>query len=277
MCCMERYVLAGKRYKQRKSSIVAKIATVGCASVVLVGCIGFGVASAGGTSSGEGSFGMDASVAASSAQERIAMAEQTDDATGNSLLASTSQRDISLNVEAIEEELEAERLAAEELARAEEEERIAAAEAAKAAQREAAARDASASALSTLSDVDWSVGEDAFVAEWTQRIDAYLAGSPLAGTGSVFAQAAWDNGVDPRFSPAISNTESTKGSHCFLPYNAWGWGNSSWSNWTEAINAHVAGLASGYGYSLTLAAAQKYCPPTYQHWFDVTLAQMKLI
>ena len=112
---------------------------------------------------------------------------------------------------------------------------------------------------------------------WTARIDAYLAGSPLAGQGRTFAEAAWNNGVDPRWSPAISNTESSKGAHCFAPYNAWGWGDSSWSSWEEAINAHVAGLAANYGYSITYAFAVKYCPPNADHWFNATLSQMKLI
>lgn len=253
------------------------MATMGVVSIALVGCIGFGIASAGDAPVDNGAFGMDETVAASAAQDRAFAVSDEGAAADESILTSTSQRDISANVQAIEEELEAERKAAEELARAEESERIAVAEAAKAAQQQAAARDASASALATLSDVDWNVGEDAFVAEWTQRVDAYLAGTPLAGTGAIFAQAAWDNGVDPRFSPAISNTESGNGSHCFLPYNAWGWGDSSWSSWDQAIKAHVAGLAAGYGYSLTYAAAQKYCPPNCDHWFQNTLSQMKLI
>ena len=77
---------------------------------------------------------------------------------------------------------------------------------------------------------------------------------------------------------AISNTERSKGSACFKPYNAWGWMSSvAWSSWEESINAHVAGLASNYGYSITVANAQKYCPPTYMDWFNKTLTQMKMI
>ena len=68
--------------------------------------------------------------------------------------------------------------------------------------------------------VDWSSERDAFVAQWAGRIDAYLAGSPMAGQGATFAAAAWDYGVDPRFSPAIAFVESTLGAYCFLPYNA---------------------------------------------------------
>ena len=52
--------LTDRRYKQRKSSIVAKIAAVGCASIVLAGCIGFGIASAGGSAQEVDAFGIDA-------------------------------------------------------------------------------------------------------------------------------------------------------------------------------------------------------------------------
>lgn len=250
---------------------------VACVSLIMAGFIGFGIASAGNATANGGAFGLNDAVSKSAAEDRSIIVSGTSAATDDSILTNTSQRDISLNVQAIEEQLEAERRAAEELARAEEQARIAAAEEAKAVQQAAAAQDAAAADLAALPDVDWSVGKDAFVAEWTARIDAYLAGSPLAGMGSVFAQAAWDNGVDPRFSPAISNTESSKGAHCFLPHNAWGWGSNGWSSWEEAINAHVAGLANGYGYSLTYVAAQKYCPPNYDNWFHNTLSQMMII
>ena len=118
---------------------------------------------------------------------------------------------------------------------------------------------------------------ESFVAEWAPRIDAYLAGSPLAGQGTTFAEAAWEYGCDPRLSPAISTVESSTGRVCFRPYNAWGWGNSSWNSWEEAIWAHVAGLASGYGGQLTYAAAQKYCPPNADEWYASVLANMQSI
>ena len=125
--------------------------------------------------------------------------------------------------------------------------------------------------------VNWGTDEAAFIAEWTARIDAYLAGSPLEGQGVTFATAAWKYGVDPRFSPAISNTESSKGRHCFLPHNAWGWGSSSWDSWEEAIDDHVAGLARGYGYTISVAGAKKYCPPNWFNWYNNTLAEMEKI
>lgn len=125
--------------------------------------------------------------------------------------------------------------------------------------------------------VDWDSDKASFVAEWTSRIDAYLAGSPLAGYGATFAEAAWDYGVDPRFSPAIAMVESSLGRVCFRPHNAWGWGSSSWGSWEEAIPAHVSGLAAGYGGQLTYAGAQKYCPPNADHWYASVLANMEKI
>ncbi len=117
----------------------------------------------------------------------------------------------------------------------------------------------------------------AYVAEWAPRINAYLAGSALAGTGEAFACAAYDYGVDPRFSPAISAVESSKGAKCFKAHNAWGWGRSSWGSWEEAIRAHVAGLARSYGGELTKGAAQKYCTSNPSGWYANVSAQMATI
>lgn len=118
---------------------------------------------------------------------------------------------------------------------------------------------------------------DAFIAEWAPRIDAYMAGYPLAGYGSVFAAAAWDYGVDPRFSPAISWVESSKGLYCFRSHNAWGWGSVNWDSWEEAIDAHVRGLARGYGYTVSEAGAKKYCPPNWEHWYNTVCEEMAKI
>lgn len=124
--------------------------------------------------------------------------------------------------------------------------------------------------------VTWTA-RDKFVQEWTGRINAYLAGSPMAGHGKTFAEAAYDNGVDPRYSPAIANVESSKGLYCFKPYNAWGWGSSGFIDWDSAIRAHVAGLASGYGYTVSVTAAKKYCPPNWQFWYSAVLSNMNSI
>lgn len=186
--------------------------------------------------------------------------------------------------------IEAQRRAVEEATRqAEEAQAAKAAQAAKVESAESAASpdsesDAGSSSGSaaeppaaSTDTADWSSDEDAFVSQWTARINNYLAGSPLSGYGETFARAAWTYGVDPRWSPAISCVESTKGAYCFASHNAWGWGSVSWDSWEEAINAHVAGLARGYGYTLTYAAAQKYCPPNADHWYNSCLAQMNSI
>mgnify|MGYP002761557398 FL=1 len=120
---------------------------------------------------------------------------------------------------------------------------------------------------------------DSFINEWTTRIDAYLAGSPMAGQGRNFAVAAWNTGVDPRWSPAIACIESTKGTYCADSYNAWGWsavggGWRSFGSWNEGIAAHVAYLGRNYGSTLTPAAAKKYCPPTWQDWYNKVASQM---
>ena len=133
---------------------------------------------------------------------------------------------------------------------------------------------------------DWDGSKADFVEEWGPRIDAYLAGSPMEGQGETFAKAAWKNHIDPRWSPAISNQESSKGRICIRPYNAWGWGAADpdpaglaleWSSWEEAINAHVRGLAIGYGYTISPIGAQRYCPPGWEEWYANTVNEMNSI
>ena len=177
--------------------------------------------------------------------------------------------------------VEAQRQAAEEARRQQEEAAAAAAAAAASAsgaqQTESSAAAPAAASAAETDSADWTSDEESFVASWGARINNYLAGSPLAGYGETFARAAWAYGVDPRWSPAISCIESGKGAQCFRPHNAWGWGSVSWDSWESAIYGHVGGLARGYGYTLTREAAQKYCPPTADHWYNAVLAQMNMI
>lgn len=116
------------------------------------------------------------------------------------------------------------------------------------------------------------------VESWGDRINAYLAGSPLEGYGDVFAEAASEYGVDPRISPAISCIESGKGSVCFQDHNAWGWGSSGWSDWETAIKEHVAGYASIYGSTVTLEGAEMYASnDIYAEWYSLVLSEMDSI
>ena len=113
-----------------------------------------------------------------------------------------------------------------------------------------------------------------YISTWAARIDAFNAGWPLAGYGRTFAEAAYDYGVDPRWSPAIARLESSSGTYCFASHNAWGWGDVDWPDWDTAIRSHVRGLANGYGYTLTWDAAQTYCPPNASYWYSVVSSCM---
>ncbi len=173
--------------------------------------------------------------------------------------------------------------AAAEAAAAKEAEERAAQEAAEEAAKQAAIERSRALAASDSgaevddSDVDLNMDKQAFVDKWAPRIDAYLDGSPLGGYGYLFASAAWDNGVDPRWSPAISTVESSKGRYCFRTYNAWGWGSVNWDSWEESIPKHVNGLARLYGYTLTMAAAYKYNYETPVDWYNKVASEMSKI
>lgn len=148
-------------------------------------------------------------------------------------------------------------------------------------------REAATQAIAPLTDgADWFASRDEFIAHWTERLDAYLAGSPLEGQGQNFAKAAWKHNIDPRWSAAISNTESSKALQCIRPHNAWGWGADDrdpyglaleWDSWEEAIDAHAQGLSEGYGYTISIKGAMAYCPNTWQSWYNKTLAEMSRI
>lgn len=201
-------------------------------------------------------------------QEASALSQVTFDesqASEADVLKDTNKRDVSSLVSEIKAQEEAKARAEAEAKKKHEDECIARANANK------------AKAGNPDDGVDFSIGKDAFVSEWGERIDQYLKGSPLYGQGKTFADAAFENGIDPRVSPAISNTESSKGAICFRPFNAWGWGSSGWSSWEEAINAHVKGYAKGYGYTVSVSGAQTYCPPNWNHWYSSTTSQMAKI
>lgn len=74
-------------------------------------------------------------------------------------------------------------------------------------------------------------------AGWTAVLDAYLAGSPMAGMGKAFYEAASANGLDPRLSVGIAKTESGLGRAIPGGYNAYGMtagtapGHGSIGNW----------------------------------------------
>lgn len=118
-----------------------------------------------------------------------------------------------------------------------------------------------------------SAEEVQFINEWTSRINNYLSGSPLAGCGEIFAEAAWIYGVDPRVGPAIACVESGKGRACWQAYNAWGWMAYLGSSWEESIYNWTRQFAYGYGYTVTYGVAQKYCESS-DAWYDAVTNEM---
>lgn len=257
-----------KKTRQSHSGKLFIGSLVLCAMVAIAVVVSVNVAPAGAGNTTSDTFGLTET----SELSQSSLQDTAEFKTGeSSVLTKTSNRNID---QAIDEMIAIE----EEAARIAEEARLAE-EAAKKAELDALqARSEADAAVVGLAPVDWTLSHEEFVAHWTARIDAYLAGSNLAGHGATFAEAAWQYGIDPRLSPAISNTESSKGAICFLPHNAWGWGQSSWGSWEQAINAHVMGLANaGYGPMITFEGAQRYCPPNYANWYKNTVSQMSII
>ena len=144
----------------------------------------------------------------------------------------------------------------------------------------AAAQEAEEEASEAVSsdNVGWADERTTFINEWGARIDSYLAGTAMEGCGNAYAAAAWDNGVDPRWAPAISYVESGVGAACFRSHNAWGYGSSGFSSWEEGINTVVASLGSSlYGGYLTREAASTYCPTSPEDWYNTCAEQMAMI
>lgn len=113
-------------------------------------------------------------------------------------------------------------------------------------------------------------------------IDLYLLskGSPMVGYGRAFVSAGKTFGVDPFLVVAISGKESSFGKYNFKPYNAWGWGDSEWKNWEDAIFRYTAFLSKEYIKKdlITIPLIGPiYCPPNYKAWIlDVTFFYKEL-
>lgn len=145
-------------------------------------------------------------------------------------------------------------------------------------ERQAASAASSFASSANASNIGWSADKSQFVSKWAPRINAYLDGTPMAGMGNAYAAAAWDNGVDPRWAPAISYVESGVGAACYRSYNAWGYGGYSFGSWEEGINRVVSALGSSlYGGYLTREAASVYCPTNVDHWYNSCAEQMARI
>ena len=102
------------------------------------------------------------------------------------------------------------------------------------------------------------------------KIQNYLAqrSAPLADYAKELVKAADNYGIDYRLVAAISVIESEGGKHTFKPYNAWGWGNMTFSSWEDGIWTVSEGLAKYYGKGLDTPAeiSYSYCPPNAESW-----------
>ncbi len=104
-----------------------------------------------------------------------------------------------------------------------------------------------------------------------RAIDIYLTevNSPMVGYGRAFVSAGRTYGVDPFLVVSISGKESSWGKHCFLPFNAWGWGDLYFKDWEDAIFNYTRCLSAEYiqkGRTTPAVIAPIYCPPNSAEW-----------
>ena len=125
--------------------------------------------------------------------------------------------------------------------------------------------------------MSWDTDQASFIAEWAPRIDAYLAGIAARRPGNDVCQRRVEVWRRPALSSPSPTRKAPKAGSLLPPDNAWVSGSSSWGSWEEAIDAHVAGLARGYGYTISVAGAKKYCPPNWFNWYNNTLSEMNRI
>ena len=125
------------------------------------------------------------------------------------------------------------------------------------------------------SGIEFALPEDEFVARWGAAIDAYLASysmrlhvaAPLGGYGQVMAKWAYAYKLDPRLCAAVSIAESSGGTYCIKPHNAWGWGAadrdpyglaSAWGSWESAIESWTRGVATSTAGYATAGALSRF-------------------
>ena len=108
-------------------------------------------------------------------------------------------------------------------------------------------------------------------AAWVDRLNGFLAGSPMAGMGSSFYNAAVSRGLDPRLSASIAKIESNLGRAIPGGYNAFGMTagtapghgrNGRWqafSSWQDAIESNAAFIKSHWGSVSSPYSMKGYC------------------
>ncbi len=90
--------------------------------------------------------------------------------------------------------------------------------------------------------------------DWINRIDRYLAATPLSGNGRIFYLSAVDAGIEPRLMPAIAMIESGGGrananANNFFGRKAVGGGWASWPTKEAAIHNQGQYIAKMWGHA----------------------------
>lgn len=83
----------------------------------------------------------------------------------------------------------------------------------------------------------WPEAKLMYVSEWAPRIDNYLAGTPMAGTGAIISRISWDHDMDARLYPAIAMIESGCGVApygCAFNVCGWVWNPPAMYSWEDA-------------------------------------------
>jgi len=113
------------------------------------------------------------------------------------------------------------------------------------------------------------------------RIRKYLQSrkSPLSHYAEDFVNASEEYHIDYRIVASISIIESGGGKKNFRPFNAWGWGNNGFSDWTEGIWTVSKGIGKYYSKGLTTPRliSYSYCPPSSDAWASKVQAVMNII
>lgn len=91
-------------------------------------------------------------------------------------------------------------------------------------------------------------------------VEQMLGNRPLAAYSEYIAEICYNTGMDWYWFCTIAIVESGGGTHCFMPYNAWGYGNYGWSSWEEAIPSFCQMFVAGYGSGLNQGSHLAYCP-----------------
>ncbi len=101
--------------------------------------------------------------------------------------------------------------------------------------------------------------------------------SPMSTHSQYIVETADHFGIDWRLIPAISIVESSGGVFCFKPYNAFGWGSASFTNFEHGIYTVTKSIAQRYGSDNPFVIAYTYCPANAQKWGAKVLNLMNQI